>query len=88
MAFTCYPDDGNLHADNNGVEDQIRPIAMERNNWLFAGSLRVGGLVAAVLSRLHSARLNGQDPYAYLKNMLQRLPTPPTKRIGELLLHC
>jgi transposase len=84
-ALTRYLDDGDLPADNNWVENQIRPIAIGRNNWLFAGSLRAGERAAAVMSLVHSARLNGHDPYAYLKDVLERLPTQPARRIDELL---
>jgi transposase len=62
QALTRYIDDGELPADNNWVENQIRPIATGRKNWLFAGSLRSGQRVAAVMSLAHSARLNGHDP--------------------------
>ncbi|MDI1251610.1 IS66 family transposase [Thermomonas sp.] len=86
-ALTRYIDDGNLPADNNWVENQIRPIAIGRNNWLFAGSLRAGKRAAAVMSLVHSARLNGHDPYAYLKDVLERLPTQPASRVEELLPH-
>ena len=84
-ALTRYLDDGDLPADNNWVENQIRPIAIGRNNWLFAGSLRAGKRAAAVMSLVHSARLNGHDPYAYLKDVLERLPTQPASRVQELL---
>jgi transposase len=86
-ALTRYIDDGDLPADNNWVENQIRPIAIGRNNWLFAGSLRAGKRAAAVMSLVHSARLNGHDPYAYLKDVLERLPTHPASRVEELLPH-
>jgi transposase len=86
-ALTRYLDDGDLPADNNWVENQIRPIAIGRNNWLFAGSLRAGKRAAAVMSLVHSARLNGHDPYAYLRDVLERLPTQPASRTGELLPH-
>jgi transposase len=86
-ALTRYVDDGDLPADNNWVENQIRPIAIGRNNWLFAGSLRAGKRAAAVMSLVHSARLNGHDPYAYLKDVLERLPTQPASRVEELLPH-
>ena len=59
----------------------------ERNNWLFAGSLRAGKRAAAVMSLVHSARLNSHDPYAYLRDVLERLPTQPASRIAELLPH-
>ena len=86
-ALTRYLDDGDLPADNNWVENQIRPIAIGRNNWLFAGSLRAGKRAAAVMSLVHSARLNGHEPYAYLKDVLERLPTQPASRVQELLPH-
>ena len=86
-ALTRYLDDGALPADNNWVENQIRPIAIGRSNWLFAGSLRAGQRAAAVMSLVHSARLNGHDPYAYLRDVLERLPTHPASGVGELLPH-
>jgi transposase len=86
-ALVRFIDDGHLPMDNNWVENQIRPIAIGRNNWLFAGSLRAGKRAAAVMSLVHSARLNGHDPYAYLKDVLERLPTQPASRISELLPH-
>jgi transposase len=86
-ALVRYIDDGMLPADNNWVENQIRPIALGRSNWLFAGSLRAGQRAAANMSLVHSARLNGHDPYAYLRDVLERLPTQPASRIGELLPH-
>jgi transposase len=86
-ALVRFIDDGALPIDNNWVENQIRPIAIGRNNWLFAGSLRAGKRAAAVMSLVHSARLNGHDPYAYLRDVLERLPTQPASRIGELLPH-
>jgi transposase len=86
-ALTRYIDDGELPIDNNWVENQIRPIAIGRNNWLFAGSLRAGKRAAAIMSLVHSARLNGHEPYAYLRDVLERLPTQPASHIAELLPH-
>ena len=86
-ALVRFIDDGDLPIDNNWVENQIRPIALGRNNWLFAGSLRAGKRAAAVMSLVHSARLNGHDPYAYLRDVLERMPTQPASRIDELLPH-
>jgi transposase len=86
-ALTRYIADGDLPISNNWVENQIRPIALGRNNWLFAGSLRAGKRAAAVMSLVHSARINGHDPYAYLRDVLERLPTHPASRIDELLPH-
>ena len=73
---------------NNWVENRIRPIALGRQNWLFAGSLRAGKWAAAVMSLIHSAKLNGLDPYAYLRDVLSKLPIQPASRITELLPHC
>ena len=87
QALVRYIDDGDLPADNNWMENQIRPIAIGRNNWLFAGSLRAGKRAAAIMSLVHSAKLNGHEPHAYLKDVMQRLPTQPASRIGELLPH-
>ena len=86
-ALTRYIDDGQLPIDNNWVENQIRPIALGRSNWLFAGSLRVGQRAAAVMSLMQSAKLNGLDPHAYLKDVLQRLPTHKMRLVAELLPH-
>ena len=87
QALTRFVDDGQLPVDNNWIENQIRPIAIGRNNWLFAGSLRAGQRAAAVMSLIQSARMNGHDPYAYLKDVLTRLPTQRASQIGELLPH-
>lgn len=87
QALTRFVDDGQLPVDNNHIENQIRPIAIGRNNWLFAGSLRAGQCGAAVMSLIQSARLNGHDPYAYLKDVLTRLPTQRASLVHELLPH-
>ena len=86
-ALTRFVDDGQLPVDNNWIENQIRPIAIGRANWLFAGSLRAGQRAAAVMSLVQSARMNGHDPYAYLQDVLTRLPTHKASRIDELLPH-
>ena len=86
-ALTRFVDDGQLPVDNNWIENQIRPIAIGRANWLFAGSLRAGQRAAAVMSLIQSARMNGHDPYAYLKDVLTRLPTHKARGIEELLPH-
>jgi transposase len=86
-ALTHYVDDGRVPIDNNWIENQIRPIALGRKNWLFAGSLRAGQRAAAIMSLIQSARLNGHEPFAYMKDVLERLPTQPYSRIRELLPH-
>jgi len=73
--------------DNNWIENQIRPIALGRKNWLFAGSLRAGQRAAEIMSLIQSTRLNGHEPFTYLKDVLARLPSQPHSRIAELLPH-
>jgi hypothetical protein len=80
-------DDPHLPIDNNHIENQIRPIALGKKNWLFAGSLRAGQRAAAIMSLIHSARLNGHDPYVYLNDVLTRLPPHKNSQIDELLPH-
>lgn len=87
ITMTRYLDDGAIPIDNNWVENQIRPWALGRSNWLFAGSLRSGKRAAAIMSLTQSARLNGHDPYAYLKDVLTRLPAQRASEITELLPH-
>lgn len=84
-ALTRFASDGRLPIDNNHIENQIRPIAIGRNNWLFAGSLRAGQRAAAIITLTQSARLNGHDPYAYLKDVFQRLSTQKANLVPELL---
>lgn len=82
-----YLDDGAVLIDNNHIEQQIWPWALERKNWLFAGSLRSGKRATAIMSLIQSARLNGHEPYACLKDVLARLPTQKMSEIAELLPH-
>lgn len=86
-ALSHYVNHAQVPIDNNWVENRIRPIAIGRNNWLFAGSLRAGQRAAAVMSLIQSAKLNGIDPLAYLKDVLNRLPTQPASKVAELLPH-
>ncbi|MDH1093487.1 IS66 family transposase, partial [Comamonas terrigena] len=87
QALTRLLDNGQLPIDNNWMENQMRPVALGRKNWLFAGSLRAGQRAAAIMSLIQSAKLNGHDPHAYLKDVMTRLPTHKDSRIGELLPH-
>jgi len=73
-ALARYLEDGRVPIDNNHSEQQIRPLALWRKNWLFAGSLRAGQRAAAVITLIQSAKLNGHDPLAYLRDILERLP--------------
>ncbi|SUD92172.1 IS66 family transposase [Psychrobacter phenylpyruvicus] len=85
QALTQYLDDGRLPIDNNWAENQMRPWALGRKNWLFAGSLRSGQRAANIMSIIQSARLNGLDVSAYLTDVLRRLPTQ--EDLDELLAH-
>ena len=80
-----YAETGHLPIDNNPVENCIRPIAIGKKNWLFAGSERAGKRAANIQTLFGTAKLNGLDPHAWLKDTLTKLPTWPNSRIDELL---
>ena len=84
-ALARYASSGNLPIDNNPAENAVRPICLGRRNWLFVGSERAGQRAAAIQSLLATAKLNGLEPYAWLKDTLEKLPTWPYSRIDELL---
>jgi hypothetical protein len=86
-ALIRYLDDGDLPIDNNHLENRIRPVAVDRSNWMFAGSLRAGQRAANVMTLVQSAKLNELDPYIYLTDVLKRLPTQPTSRLDDLMPH-
>lgn len=73
QALTAFVDEGMLAVDNNTSERAMRPIAISRKNWLFAGSERGGQAAAVALSLVETAKLNGLEPYAYLKDVLSRI---------------
>jgi transposase len=79
--------DGAVSVDNNHVENLVRPWAMGRKAWLFAGSELAGKRAAMVMSLVQSAKLQGHDPWVYLKDVLERLLAHPNHRIDELLPH-
>ena len=84
-ALIRYASTGHLPIDNNPVENCIRPIALGKKNWLFAGSERAGQRAAAIQSLLGTAKLNGLNPSEWLKDTLEKLPVWPNSRIDELL---
>jgi len=86
-ALTRHLEDGAVPLDNNFLERQIKPWAMGRRAWLFCGSELAGQRAAIVMSLVQSAKLNGHDPWAYLRDVLERLPSHPNSRIDELLPH-
>jgi hypothetical protein len=84
-ALVRYSDDGRLEIDNNAAERALRAVALGRKNYLFAGSDAGGERAAAIYSLIGSAKLNGLDPEAYLREVLARMADHPINRIGELL---
>jgi transposase len=84
-ALVRYCDDGCLEIDNNAAERALRAVALGRKNYLFAGSDAGGERAATIYSLIGSAKLNGLDPEAYLREVLTRIADHPISRIRELL---
>ena len=82
-----FLEDGNVSCHNNQLENLMRPWAMGRKAWLFAGSELAGKRAATVMSLVQSARMYGNDPWAYLRDVLTRIPTCRVREIHELLPH-
>src|SRR5438105_10940552 len=71
-SLCCFLDDGRIELDTNTVERAIRPITLGRKNHLFAGSDGGAQRWATVCSLITTAKLNGIEPFAYLKGVLER----------------
>lgn len=84
-ALIHYAGDGRIEIDNNAAERSLRAIAVGRKNYLFAGSDAGGERAAAIYSLIGSARLNGIDPEAYLRFVIERIANHPVNRVAELL---
>ena len=84
-ALERYASSGILPIDNNPVENAIRPIAIGKKNWLFAGSERAGRRAAAIQSLFATAKVNGLDPARWLADILDKLPACPNSKIDSLL---
>jgi transposase len=84
-SLTRYVDDGTIEIDNNAAERALRGVALGRSNYLFMGSDAGGERAAALYSLVESAKLNGLDPEAYLREVLGRIAEHPINRIDELL---
>jgi transposase len=84
-ALTRYRDDGRIEIDNNAAERSLRAVALGRKNYLFCGSDAGGERAAAIYSLISTAKLNGLDPEAYLRYVIERIADHPISRIEELL---
>jgi len=84
-ALSRYVDDGNIEIDNNPIEREIRPVALGRKNYLFAGSDAGGERAAMMYSLINTAKLNGVEPEAYLTHVLSVIAEHPVNRVEELL---
>lgn len=80
-----YTTNGKLNIDNNPVENAIRPVAIGRKNYLFAGSHEAAGRSAMLYSLLGTCKLHGINPFVWLRDVLQRIATHPINKIEELL---
>ncbi len=83
-ALQRFVEDGRLNIDNNGAENQLRLVAVGRNNWLFAGSFEGARRAALLDSLVQSCKLIGVPPFDYLKDVLRRIPTHPHRLIAQL----
>ena len=80
-----YTSDGKLEIDNNLVENAIRPVAIGRKNYLFAGSHNGAKRAAMLYSFLGTCKINGVNPFEWLRATLEKIPTHPVNRLTELL---
>jgi len=84
-AFTRYATDGRLDISNNAAERAIRPLAIGRKNWMFAGADTGGERAAVMFTLIETAKLSDLDPEAYLRDIISRIADHPMKKISELL---
>lgn len=84
-ALTRYCDDGTVEIDNNAAERALRGPVLSRKNFLFAGADSGGERAAVLYTLLETAKLNGIDPEAYLRFVLERIAEQPSNRLAELL---
>ena len=83
--LTEFVNDGRLEIDNNKIENEIRPIALGRKNFLFAGSHESAQRIAMIYSLLASCKVNGVEPMRWLTHVLEQLPKRSVNNIGDLL---
>ena len=82
--LTVFVEDGRIEIDNNLCENAIRPTAVGKKNWLFIGAEDAGWPSAVIYSVITSCRNRGIDPYAYLRDVLTRLPTMTNHQIPKI----
>lgn len=80
-----YTTNGMLEIDNNLVENAIRPVAVGRKNYLFAGSHNGAQRAAMLYSFLGTCKINNINPFEWLRSTLDQIPNYPINRIAELL---
>jgi transposase len=85
--LSLYCNDGMLNIDNNPVENSIRPVAIGRKNYLFAGSHEAAQRSAMLYSLLGTCKMHGIEPYQWLRDLLQNIADHPINKIEELLPH-
>lgn len=85
--LSLYTRDGMLNIDNNPVENSIRPVALGRKNYLFAGSHEAARRSGMLYSLLGTCKMHEINPYVWLKNVLATIATHPINRVQELLPH-
>ena len=79
-----FLDHGEVEIDNNLVENAIRPTAVGKKNWLFFGSEEAGQRSAVIYTLIENCKRHGVEPYSYLKDVLERLPTTTNQQVGQL----
>jgi hypothetical protein len=85
QALTRYVEDGRIEIDNNIAEQALRTVAVGTKNWLHCGSAAGGERAAVMYGLIGSAKMNGLDPFTYLRHVLTHLPDHPICRIDEML---
>ena len=83
-ALNRYLHDGDLSIDNNAAENALRVVALGRKNWLFAGSDAGGRRAAIIYSLIATCKRHGVEPFAYLRDVLDRVSTHPQSGIAAL----
>jgi len=84
-ALCVYAADGDLAIDNNAAENALRCVAVGRNNWIFCGSDNGGDTAAILFSFMATCRRHEIDPFAYLRDVLTRLPATPINELNQFL---